>query len=197
VDIFEVMETCRAIRYLRPDPVSDELIEKLIWAATRAPSPGNSQGYGFIVVRDKAKLDAIGDAVYAVMAKAISTVPSGNVANDRIAAGSLALAASIRNLPALIVVAGKPVYPPSNPDERHVWSALYPATQNLLLAARALGLGATLTTYHHLAGPMIREVLAIPDEVRIGAVVPIGWPDRPFGPVSRRPVEDFIHREAW
>ena len=75
--------------------------------------------------------------------------------------------------------------------------AIYPAAQNLILAARALGLGTTFTTFHHVADATIREVLAIPPDVRIGCVIPVGWPDREFGPVNRKPVESFVHRDRW
>ena len=54
MEVIEMMETCNAVRYLKPDPIPDELLERVIYAATRAPSPGNSQGWDFVVVRDQA-----------------------------------------------------------------------------------------------------------------------------------------------
>jgi nitroreductase len=74
---------------------------------------------------------------------------------------------------------------------------VYPATQNLLVAARALGLGTTLTTFHMTAEAEVREVLGIPAEVQIGAMIPVGWPAVPFGPVRRKPVSAVIHRDRW
>ena len=76
-------------------------------------------------------------------------------------------------------------------------ASIYPAVENLLLAARAQGLGACLTTWHLLAEDDFKNVLAIPRHVRTWAVVPIGWPLRPFGPVRRRPVDEVIHHDRW
>lgn len=76
-------------------------------------------------------------------------------------------------------------------------ASIYPAVENLLLAARAHGLAACLTTWHLLAEDAFKEVLGIPKDVKTWAVIPIGWPLRRFGPVRRRPVDDVIHRERW
>ena len=75
MDLFEVMETCRAIRYLRPDPIPEELLERILWAATRAPSPGNSQGWDFLVVDDPEKKQTIAAAVRAAMASRCAPLP--------------------------------------------------------------------------------------------------------------------------
>jgi nitroreductase len=198
VDVFEAMETCRAIRYLKPDPVPDELITKLVWAATRAPSPGNSQGWDFVVVTDPEPKAAIGAAIEEAMAPRLTgRTDTGDRSSTLMLEGALNLARTIGRAPVLVLVCGPVIYPEARPDERFTWSAIYPAAQNLVLAARALGLGTTFTTFHHVAEPTIREVLGIPDDVRIGALIPVGWPDRAFGPVNRRPVETFIHRERW
>lgn len=197
MDVFDVMATCRAMRHLRPDPVPDELIEQLLWAATRAPSPGNSQGWDFVVVDDAAKKRPIAEAVRAAMTGRIGAMRSDDPAEQRIFDGAMALVDGLDAAPVWIIVAGPVVYPPAAPREQFVWSALYPAAQNILLAARALGLGAVMTTFHHSADATIREVLGIPAEIRIGALIPIGWPEREFGPVRRRPVAEVTHRNGW
>lgn len=191
------MGSCRAMRYFRDEPVSDELIDKLIWAATRAPSPGNSQHYGFVVVRDRTTLAAVGKAITTALEPVAAAPPPDEPWAQAMITGTLDLAADLTSVPALIVVGGPSAYPPGRPIESFVWSALYPAVQNLLVAARALGLGTTLTTWHLLAGPTLRDHLAIPEDVHLGAVIPVGWPAREFGPVRRRPIEEFIHRERW
>jgi nitroreductase len=76
-------------------------------------------------------------------------------------------------------------------------ASILPGVENLLLAARALGLGACLTTWHLLAEDELKEILGIPRDVHTFAVIPVGWPLRPFGPVRRRPVEEAIHRDRW
>lgn len=93
----------------------------------------------------------------------------------------------------IIFVCGSVAYPPHRPDDQMTWAALYPAAQNLILAARALGLGTTFTTLHRAVG----EVLGIPDEVRIAATIPFGWPTSTFGPVNRRPLTDVVHSNRW
>ena len=198
MDIFEVMDTCRAIRYLKPDPVPTELLTKLVWAATRAPSPGNSQGWHIVIVTEPGPKAAIGAAIEAALAPRLDgNTDTGERSSTLMMQGALNLARTVGAAPVLVFVCGGVIYPPARPDERFTWSAIYPAAQNLILAARALGLGSTFTTFHHVAEPTIREVLGVPDDIRIGCMIPIGWPDRPFGPVNRNPVESFIHRERW
>jgi nitroreductase len=197
VDIFEVMETARAIRYLKPDPVAPELIDKLVWAATRAPSPGNTQGWDFVVVTDTAKKATIGAAIATAMAPRLVAPDAADRSTRLMMSGAKNLATTIGTAPVLVLVCGGVVYPPAQPRESFTWSALYPAAQNLILAARALGLGSTFTTFHGAAEPTIRDVLGIPEHIKIGCLIPIGWPDREFGPVNRQPVESFIHRDGW
>jgi nitroreductase len=76
-------------------------------------------------------------------------------------------------------------------------ASVYPGVQNLLLAARALGLGATLTTWHLALEAEFKAVLGIPRSVKTFAVVPVGWPRGNFGPVVRRPAAEVTHRDRW
>jgi nitroreductase len=199
MDVFEAMETARAIRYLKDDPVPTELIEKLVWAATRASSPGNSQAWGFVVVTDPDKKARIGGAVADAVSGTIRDPgPDADRSVRLMLRGAKALAEGLATAPVLVLVCGRMTYPtPEKPDELMVWSACYPAAQNLIVAARALGLGATFTTFQRRAEHVVRETLGIPDDVRMAALIPIGWPDRPHGPVNRRPVDEVIHWEGW
>jgi nitroreductase len=198
VDVFDAMGTCRAMRYLRSEPVPDELIDKLIWAATRAPSPGNSQGWDFVIVKDPDKKRRIGDAIWSVFGSrwpdSFDDLPKSQARTMR---GAYHLAKSLADSPVIILVCGEVIYPPGAESEAFVWSTAFPAAQNILVAARALGLGTVFTTFQNLAAPAIRDVLDIPSEVRMAAMIPVGWPDRPFGPVTREPIERFIHRDGW
>jgi nitroreductase len=196
-DIWEVMATCRAIRYLRPDPIPDELLDKVMWAATRAPSPGNSQGWDFVVVDDADAKRVIADAVGAAMLPAIAQMERRDRTEALMLDGAAAIIASLAQAPAIIFVTGPVNYPAGRPEESFTWSALYPAAQNILLAARALGLGTVFTTLHRAADTVIRDTLGIPDHIRIAATIPIGYPAVDFGPVARRPVSEFVHRNRW
>jgi nitroreductase len=197
MDVFDAMETCRAMRHLKPDPIPTEIVDKLLWAATRAPSPGNSQGWDFVVVDDPGAKRRIATAVQAVMTDRVAAMPRPDRTTRLMLDGTARLIATLGEAPVLIFVCGGVVYPPGAPREQFTWSALYPAAQNILLAARALGLGTVFTTMHMTAEPTVREVLGIPDHIKIAAMIPVGWPEGNFGPVNRRPVEDFVHRNRW
>ena len=196
-DVFEVMGTCRAMRRLKPDPIPDEMVERLVWAATRAPSPGNSQGWDFIVVDDPSAKQRIGDAVRTAMADRVAAMPRPDRTTRLMLEGTSHLLETLATAPVIIFVTGGVIYPPGAPREQFTWSALYPAAQNILLAARALGLGSVFTTLHMGAEPTVRDVLGLPDEIRIAVTIPVGWPATDFGPVNRRPISDVVHHNRW
>lgn len=197
MDVFEAMSTCRAMRYLKPDPVDDELVEQIITAATWAPSPGNSQGRDFVVVRDDDKKRRIGDAVEAAMSSAVAAMERPDRTHRLMLDGTEHLIATLKTCPVLVLVCGKTVYPYASPRESFVWSSIYPAAQNLIVAARALGLGTVFTTFQGTAEPTIRDTLAIPDDVHIGCLIPVGWPDRNFGPLKRVGYSSVVHADGW
>ena len=197
MDLFEAMSSCRAIRYLKPDPVPEDLVEQVITAATWAPSPGNSQGRDFIVVTDKAKRETIGNAIEKAMGSRVAAMERPDRAHRLMLDGTQHLLATLKTCPVLVFVCGKAIYPYEAPRESFVWSSIYPAAQNLIVAARALGLGTVFTTFQGVAESVIRETLTIPDDVLIGCMIPMGWPDRNFGPLNREPFENVIHRNSW
>ncbi len=135
MDVFEAMSTCRAIRYLKPDPIDEALIEQVITAATWAPSPGNSQGRDFVVVTDPAKKLAIGEAVSAVMKDRVAAMERPDKTHRLMLDGTGHLVETLKTCPVLILVCGKTVYPYESPRESFVWSSIYPAAQNLIVAA--------------------------------------------------------------
>jgi nitroreductase len=197
MDAFEAMETARAMRYLKADPVPEALLRKLVHAATRASSPGNSQGWEFVVVRDRAVKERMGAVLAARMKPAVGAIPARTPVERRMLAGAAHLLDHFAEVPAWIVVCGRKVYPPQAPSEQMVWSTVYPAAQNLVVAARALGLGATFTTFHLAGEKEVREALAIPDDVLLGVMVAVGWPTRSFGPVARKPIDEVLHWDRW
>ena len=198
MDVFEAMATGRAIRRFTKEPVSDELLERLIWAATRAPSPGNSQGWDFIVVTDSAIKAQLGKVIGERMqAFRQAATPTDDARELRMREDAIHMATHLHEIPAIIFVCGAPAYPPQAPQMSFVWSALYPATQNLLIAARSLGLGTTLTTFQMVAEAEIRTALGVPANVQIAAMIPVGWPAAAFTPVRRKPVSEVLHRNRW
>ena len=196
MDVIETMETCSAARYLKPDPVPQELIERVIYAATRASSPGNSQEWDFIVVRNADAKQKIRDLL-APRFKAMRAGAQTGRVTSRMIDGATHLAETLNEVPAIIFVCGPVAYPPNAPLEQFVWSALYPAAQNLIVAARSLGLGTTFTTFHMFMENELRELLGIPEGIKFGVMIPIGWPQNDFVKVKRKPVSKVIHWDKW
>lgn len=195
-DVISMMETCRAMRYFRTEPVPDELIERVVYAATCAPSPANSQAWEFVVVKERATKQKLADLFLPPLAAAWTERDlHPDTPDSAMRRGVLNLAASLPDIPVVIFVGGTPRYPPHQPDEHYLWSTLFPAAQNLVVAARSLGLGTTYTQFHGIDEAAVKEMLGFPAAARIAATIPLGWPAKPFGPVRRRPLSEVLHWE--
>jgi len=192
-EFFEVVRRQRACRTFRSDSVGDDLVERVLEAATFAPSAENAQPWEFVVVRDELVRARIGDLTRQAWrgggrAYAEARLSPQLLADvDRGAEGDLSAA------PVLVVVCGDT----RRAHEAVVPASIFPAVQNLLLAANALGLGAALTTLPTAFAVELRELLALPDHVRPLAVVPLGHPARVLGPPRREPVSDHAHRDRY
>lgn len=195
--VLEAIGTCRATRRFRSELVDPVLIDTLLWAATRASSPNNTQLWHFVVVRDPDVRSRFGAAV-ARMTRWIDSLPEpDDVRDGRIRRDARDLIANIADVPVLVVVCAEHAYPVGAPEERYLWSCTNTAAQNLLIAARSLGLGAALTMMHVTNERAVETLLDLPDGVRIGAVVAVGHPATDFGPVSRRPLAEVVHHDRW
>jgi nitroreductase len=176
----------------------------VLWAATRASSANNTQPWDFVVVQDGSVRQRIADAFAHVPGAASARMQANPPADDGLAsterrtrAGALNLLSTIGQVPVFVFVCGANVYPAAEPDISYMYSAVYAAAQNMIIAARALGLGAVFTTIHRWAEPQLRTILEIPDDRTIAVTLPIGWPARSFGPLTRRPLDDVVHRDHW
>jgi nitroreductase len=198
MDVFEAMESAMTMRWLSDEPVPDELIDKLIWAGTRAPSPENSQLWDFIVVKSPEQRARLHETM----------VPDINALRGRLGSpadpvkrrmfeGGAHLLTTLREAPVLIFVCGSSLVPGDPREDRYQFSAIYGATQNILVAGRALGLGVAPTGLHHLNTRGVRALLNVPDHKTIGMTVVVGWPTRPFRPVNRKPIADVTHLDTW
>jgi nitroreductase len=197
VKLLEGMRTTRAIRRLRPDPVPRELIRKVCEAATFAPSGGNRQPWQFIAVTDPERRRWVAERyrvafnAYIQPALDAAEAPGFPDAGRRNQASALHLAENLADVPVLLFVAGwKRRGTPQ-------LQALMPAVQNLLLACRAVGLGASLTTMHRSFGAECDRWLGLPEDCPTCALIPIGWPKGKYGTPPRRPVDESLHWERY
>ena len=191
-DFFSVVGKQRACRSFTDEPVTDTLVEQLLEAATHAPSAENTQPWVFVVVRDpetRARIGGIAAAAWAGAGREFS--------RPRLAAGLFAevergATGGVSEAPVLVVVAADT----TNCVEAALAASIFPAIQNLLLAANAAGLGSALTTLPTFAGDL-SAILDLPGHIRPIAVVPIGHPAGPLGPPRRAPVAEKTHRERF
>jgi nitroreductase len=189
---FDVVRNQRAHRAFTADPVSDELVERVLEAATFAPSAENTQPWAFVVVRDHAARARIGELT------ALAWETGRDYSRDRLPRALFAdvdrgATGSVSAAPVLVVVCGDS----SRCLESILGASVFPATQNLLLAAEAVGLGSALTTLPTAFGDELGELLSLPHHVRAMAVVPLGWPPRALGPPRRAPVAEKTHRDRY
>ncbi len=201
MDVFEAMETCRSIRRLKPDPIPDSVLDQLVHYATRAASAGNSQLWKFIIVTDEADRVWFRDMLVAATASRVPAEPPPPDDQSVMGRNMRMYHNFIHNwheIPAFIITAIENGFPdPEHADPQFMWSSVFCATQNLLLAARAMGIGAAMTTCHKENEPAVRERFGIPDEVGIGATIPLGYPIGKYGPLTRKPIAEVIYRNRW
>jgi len=197
VPLLEGIRTTRAIRRLRPDPVPRELIRKVCEAGTFAPSGGNRQPWLFIAVTEPERRAFVAErylrAFRAYIAPALEAAkqPGFDAARRRNIDAALYLAEHLHEAPVHLLVAGR-----TRRDEPQV-QALFPAIQNILLACRAVGLGASLTTVHRAYGDEIDRFLGLPQESPSCALLPIGWPQGRYGRPPRRSVDECLYFERF
>lgn len=201
-NFFEVIGTQRAMRRLKPDPVPEEYIKRIIWAATRAPSGGNRQGWRWLVVTEPAKKKQIQEWYHEGWSRALASgygnrpdlPPDEAASNERVMKSATYLSEHMHEAPVLIFACALMGGPSTDIT---AGSSIYPAVQNLMLAARALGLGTALTTVHRGRQKEVRELLGIPDSVETAALIPVGWPRGNFGAGFRKPVEEVTYWDSW
>lgn len=220
IGLFDAIHTARAQRRLRPDPVPDALITQVLDAAIRAPSAGNAQNWDFVVIRDAERRREVGalyrkgsDIAAAVYAARSRPAHLTDAQWQGMLRGGAHLWDHMGEAPVLVVPclrqrdlpsreALDPAWRDRYDDERIYLdrirgASIYPAVQNIILACRALGLGTVITTNHLRVEAEFKALLGIPDDVDTFGLMPIGWPERPFGPLSRRPLEEVVHYDGW
>lgn len=205
MDLEEAIATTRAIRRYTDEPVSDDDLAAILFAASRAPTGSNRQPYRFVVLRDgpvaaeaKVLLGTAFRAAWGEKAQADGYDRGSGAEEDspkaRMARTMQRFVDRFEDTPVVVL----PCYGPyrSRPD-RTDGGSVYPAVQNLLLAARGRGLGGVLTMWHMLVEDDLKALLGIPDEVVLMGCVALGHPEGSHGPVRRRPLAELVYEERW
>ena len=204
ISLLEGIATTRAIRRYTDEPVADDDLAQILWHATRAPSGSNRQPARFLVLRDgpaakeaKQLLARSFQALWAEKVRADGyeqgsgadpTSPKARMARtmqqfvDRFADTPVVVLALLQRYREATLTEG---------------ASVYPACQNLLLAARALGYGGVITMWHAMVDAELRALLAIPAEVAIVATITLGRPEGRHGPVRRRPLAEIVYEDRW
>ncbi|MGH8598288.1 MAG: nitroreductase family protein [Gammaproteobacteria bacterium] len=204
--LFATIHTLRAMRRLKPDPVPDELILKVLQAGICAPSGQNTQRWSFLVVTDAEGKRFFGERYDYWMRNRFGATLDAvdyNTSMGRTLKAAMHLSAHMHEAPVLLFCCGKRDWPFAVPQAARVglappsYGSIYPCGQNILLACRGLGLGASLTTMHQMFEPEMHAYFGIPDTYGVVAVIPIGFPAGKFGPVTREPVEHKTHFNRW
>jgi len=197
VPLLEGIRTTRAIRRLRPDPVPRELIRKVCEAGTFAPSGGNRQPWQFVAVTEPERRAWVAERYrvafrdYIAPAVEAAKDPSFPESGRRMQRAAIHLAEHLHEAPVHLFVAGW------TRRGQPQLQALMPAVQNVLLACRAVGLGASLTTLHRSFGDELDRWLGLPEKCPTCALLPIGWPLGRYGRPPRLPIEESLHWERY
>jgi nitroreductase len=199
----EAMRTQRTVRRLKTDPVDDALVLHLIELALKAPTGSNAQNWEFIVVKDPAvkarlaRLNRLAFGIYGALGRRM-VERSGDQRMKKILAAVQWQADHFEEVPVVVVACLKAFIPPWPPvAAAGLYGSIFPSVQNLLLAARAAGLGAALITLPLWSKFLARRVLGLPWSISPCAVIPLGWPRGRYGPTTRRSVEEVVSLDRY
>jgi nitroreductase len=203
--LLDAMMTQRAIRRVKPDPVDDAIVLKCIELGLRAPTGSNGQNWEFIVVKDQRVKDKLGKryrqgwSLYGAMGERMA---KGDESMLKILRSVKWQVEHFSEIPVLVIPCLRggmrlPYVPTPFVAESSFFGSIYPSVQNLLLAARAMGLGASLITMPLMSVTAARRTLGLPLSVTPVCVIPLGWPKGRYGPTTRKPVEDVVHLDSY
>ncbi len=193
MDVLEAIRTTRAMRRLDPDrDVPDDVLWTILEASTKGPSGGNRQQLRWVVVRDPARKRRLGELYREVWDEYEAERPPSASEDEQVRRNLRSaehLAHHLAEVPVLLLACAR--------RRGSVEAAVYPGVQNLMLAARAHGLGTTLTSFHRRREPEVRAALSIPEDVETFALVPLGYPLGRWGEAKRRPVSEVVYWDEW
>jgi len=205
-NFFDLVGNVRAMRRLKSDPVPLSILRKVLDAGVQAASGQNTQPWKFVVISDQEKKSWFAEHYREAILSRFGDVSAH--ANDATPMGRQLKALTyqmnhMQEFPVLLLVCGERDWPFKVPEHERVglappnYGAVYPCTQNILLACRALGLGAALTTMHQVFEEELHAYFGIPDDFGVVVTMPIGYPKGKFGPVRRIPAEQKTFFNQW
>ncbi|MFN3238580.1 MAG: nitroreductase family protein [Pseudomonadales bacterium] len=211
MELYDAMSTLRAVRRLKPDPIPEDVLNRVLTAATWAPSGGNHQAWRIVAVQDANKKQALADLYephwrqYAPAYEAALASAPTDVAerSQRILSAGTYLAQNLANVPVICVfcftLEGITVTDRELDRQSVVGGgSIYPAVQNLLLAARNENLGCVLTTLLCVEEPAVKKILNLPEDWYTAAAVPLGYPvGKGHGSISRKPIEKMVYKDSF
>ena len=204
MDVIEAIKTTGACRRFKPDPVPEDVLERLFDAARHGPQGGNRQPVRYIVVRDTQVKKTLADWYLQRWNGVLEMASRGEYrASPRMLSEATHMAEHFSEIPVLVVVCavfGDLARTDANLDRPGVvgGASIYPSVQNLLLAARNEGLGGTLTTLLCAVEPQVKELLDIPPELITCATIALGYPEgRLPTKLSRAPVSSIVFSERY
>ena len=190
----EAIFSLRAIRRLKPDPIPDADLHDILAAAIRAPNGGNQQPWHFLVVKDATQRTRLGElyheAWWAKRRDAGIHGPDDIPAQNHNLQSAMRLADAIGQAPVLVLICAMAKGPSA-------MGSVIPSVQNLLLAARSLGIGGTITTLHPQVEERVHELFGIPPTAQVVYCVPLGYPRGDFGPNRRKPLPEVCSYDHW
>ena len=211
MDLYEAMQSLRAVRRLRPDPIPDEVLRRVLEAATWAPTGGNVQPWRIVVVTDPDKQRQLGEWYAVEWDRYLGDREAGlsrfagdeRAKRERTLEAGDYLGAHWHEAPATLVFCFNPsqmAITDAGLDRPSVvgGGSVYTAVQNALLAARAEGLGCVLTTLLCFREDAVKALLEMPADWYTCAHIPLGYPvGRGHGPIARRPIGELAYADRW
>jgi len=194
------------MRRLKPDAVPLEVIRKVLEAGVQAPSGQNLQPWAFVLVTDPTRKIWFAEHYAAAMESRFGIAADPAARSEQITPTRAAVSYQIDHMhetPYLLLVCGKRDWPFKVPESERVglappnFGAVYPCVQNILLACRAVGLGAALTTMHQVFEDELHEYFEIPRDFGVVVTIPIGYPLGNFGPTTRKSAEEVTYFDRW
>ena len=194
----EAINTLRSVRRFKSDPVPNDAVTTILKAASKAASGSNTQPWEFVVVRDPKVKARLTEPMLETWLKRLGTGPAMSGRLKEVYDEATEMLRNTEKVPVIIYCCIDLNRVSKSEEVRY--ASIFPAVQNLILAAHALGLGTCLTVHGSTptrGEPEVKKILGIPNSVKIACLVYLGYPTVKLGPPRRRPIENYTHHDRW